>query len=120
MPLSEILPTVDRLSHQDKLRLIHFLLLAVAKEEGCNLEPVDETEILLTQMASTEALVWSPQIDQAAVQALSELLVQETNSQWSDIILSHQGFPDFPAFESYRDELSDYSSPRHQKRPCPN
>ena len=30
---------------------------------------------------------------------------QETTSQWSDIILSHQGFPDFPAFESYRDEL---------------
>jgi hypothetical protein len=39
MTLTQLLPTVDRLSHQDKLRLIHFLLLAVAKEEGCNLEP---------------------------------------------------------------------------------
>ena len=75
MLLSEILPTVDRLSHQDKLRLIHFLLLAVAKEEGCSLEPADEKEILLNQMVSTEAVVWSPQTDQAAVQALSELLV---------------------------------------------
>jgi hypothetical protein len=42
MPLSELLPTVDLLSHQDKLRLIHFLLLAVAKEEGCNLQPIED------------------------------------------------------------------------------
>ncbi len=39
---------------------------------------------------------------------------QELNSQWSDIILSHQGFPDFPAFESYRDEPSDYVEISHQ------
>jgi len=26
-------------------------------------------------------------------------------SQWSEIVLSHEGTPDFPAFESYRDEL---------------
>jgi hypothetical protein len=26
-------------------------------------------------------------------------------SQWSDIVLSYKGIPDFPAFESYRDEL---------------
>ena len=26
-------------------------------------------------------------------------------SQWSDIVLSYEGTPDFPAFESYRDEL---------------
>jgi hypothetical protein len=41
------------------------------------------------------------------LQALRQLTQkkQETTSQWSDIILSHQGFPDFPAFESYRDEL---------------
>ncbi|GAB4305955.1 MAG: hypothetical protein Fur0025_48010 [Oscillatoriaceae cyanobacterium] len=26
-------------------------------------------------------------------------------SQWSEAILSYQGVPDFPAFESYRDEL---------------
>lgn len=43
MPLSELLPTVDRLSHQDKLRPIHFLLLAVAKEDGCSLELSQET-----------------------------------------------------------------------------
>ena len=41
MTLNEILLTVNELSHQDKLRLIHFLLLAVAKEEGCNLETSD-------------------------------------------------------------------------------
>jgi hypothetical protein len=78
MSLSEMLPTVSQLSHQDKLRLIHFLLLAVAKEEGCNLEPnkgVDPTNELLQQLASTEAVVWSPQTDSASIQALSDLLV---------------------------------------------
>jgi hypothetical protein len=83
MPLNELLPTVDRLSHQDKLRLIHFLLLAVAKEEGCDLEPSIESEsknALLAQMASTEGLVWSPQSNSFAVQALSNLLVTAKES----------------------------------------
>ncbi|WP_414528368.1 hypothetical protein [Nodularia chucula] len=46
MTLSQILPTVNQLSHQDKLRLIHFLLLAVAKEEGCSLETSDAENTL--------------------------------------------------------------------------
>ena len=81
MPLSELLSTVSQLSHQDKLRLIHFLLLAVAKEEGCSLEPAENGEdsdsrnALLNQLASTEAVVWSPQADEKAVRALSDLLV---------------------------------------------
>jgi hypothetical protein len=28
-----------------------------------------------------------------------------TISHWSDTVLSYEGVPDFPAFESYRDEL---------------
>lgn len=28
-----------------------------------------------------------------------------TTSQWPEIVLSYEGIPDFPAFESYRDEL---------------
>ncbi len=28
-----------------------------------------------------------------------------TVSQWSDVVLSYKGMPDFPAVESYRDEL---------------
>lgn len=78
MSLSELLPTVNQLSHQDKLRLIHFLLLAVAKEEGCSLELTKETDsanVLLQQLAATEAVVWSPQTDSKSVQALSDLLV---------------------------------------------
>lgn len=77
MSLNELLPTVDQLSHQDKLRLIHFLLLAVAKEEGCSLEPIgaaDPANELLQQLASTEAEVWSPQADRASIQPLSDLL----------------------------------------------
>ncbi|MCP2727094.1 hypothetical protein [Limnofasciculus baicalensis] len=83
MPLSELLPTVDQLSHQDKLRLIHFLLLAVAKEQGCSLEPAEHTNsenVLLNQLASTSAVVWSPQADGESVQALSELLLAAQES----------------------------------------
>jgi len=79
MSLNQLLPTVNQLSHQDKLRLIHFLLLAVAKEEGCILELTgagDPESVLLQQLASTGAVVWSPQADSAAVEALSNLLVK--------------------------------------------
>ena len=84
MTLAELLPTVNKLSHQDKLRLIHFLLLEVAREEGCSLENTQELQergdILLNQLASTEAVVWSPQADEQAVKALSELLVAARES----------------------------------------
>ena len=76
MSLTELLPTVSQLTHEDKLRLIHFLLLAVAKEEGCNLEAtqVNPEQNLLNQLASIDAVVWSPQADTQAVTALSELV----------------------------------------------
>ena len=78
MPLSEILPAVNQLSHQDKLRLIHFLLLAVAKEEGFELEPANHQtqEGLLNQLALTEAVVWSPYEAHEAAQTLSDLLAE--------------------------------------------
>jgi hypothetical protein len=77
MPLLKLLPTINQLSHQDKLRLIHFLLLEVAKEDGCTLDPVEDDATksnLLNQLASTEAVVWSPQAEPDSVQALSDLL----------------------------------------------
>ncbi|MBD2213461.1 hypothetical protein H6G64_04090 [Calothrix sp. FACHB-156] len=77
MLLNDVLQTVSKLSHQDKLRLMHFLLLAVAKEEGCNLESIDNQEqeqALLKQLESTEAVVWSPYEAHEAAQTLSELL----------------------------------------------
>jgi hypothetical protein len=83
MPLSELLPALSQLSHQDKLRLIHFLLLAVAKEEGCSLEApkdFDLENVLLNQLASTEGVVWSPQASPQAVQALSDLLAAAKGS----------------------------------------
>jgi hypothetical protein len=39
---------------------------------------------------------------------LQTLIIQAlrtSDSQWSDVVLSYIGMPDFPAFESYRDEL---------------
>lgn len=80
MSFPELLPVVSRLSHQDKLRLIHFLLLAVAKEEGCELQTAEtksQEDSLLQQLESTEAVVWSPYDAHGAAQVLSELLVAE-------------------------------------------
>lgn len=77
MSLHELLPTVSQLSHQDKLRLIHFLLLQVAREDGCNLEPnsnQDQEVFLLKQLASTEAVVWSPHEAYGAAKTLADLL----------------------------------------------
>ncbi|MBD2195480.1 MULTISPECIES: hypothetical protein [Calothrix] len=78
MPLNELLAAVSKLTHQDKLRLIHFLLLEVAREEGCNLESPDnqnQENMLLQQLESTEAVVWSPYEAYEAAQTLSELLI---------------------------------------------
>jgi len=78
MPLTELLPAVSQLSHQEKLSLIHFLLLAVAKEDGCELQTVEiqtQESLLLKQLEATETVVWSPYGAHGAAQALSELLV---------------------------------------------
>lgn len=80
MPLTELFPVVNQLSHQDKLRLIHFLLIAVAKEEGCELQTTEtqiQENVLLTQLGATEAVVWSPHDAPGAAQSLSELLAAE-------------------------------------------
>lgn len=80
MPLTELFPVVNQLSRQDKLRLIHFLLIAVAKEEGCELQTTEtqiQENVLLTQLGATEAVVWSPHDAPGAAQALSELLAAE-------------------------------------------
>ncbi|MEO1146013.1 MAG: hypothetical protein AAFY26_10500 [Cyanobacteria bacterium J06638_22] len=79
MSFPELLPVVSQLSHQDKLRLIHFLLLAVAKEEGCELQTAEtqsQEDLLLKQLESTEAVVWSPYDAYGAAQVLSDLLVE--------------------------------------------
>jgi hypothetical protein len=78
MPLPELFPLVSQLSHQDKLRLIHFLLLAVAKEDGYELQTAEtqtQENLLLKQLGATEAVVWSPYDAHGAAQTLSELLV---------------------------------------------
>ncbi|WP_017661865.1 hypothetical protein [Baaleninema simplex] len=76
MLFTELLPAVSQLSHQDKLRLIHFLLLEVAKEGGFELQTPETQaqEELLNQLQSTEAVVWSPYEADEAAQTLSELL----------------------------------------------
>lgn len=41
------------------------------------------------------------------LQALRQMVqpLTASTSQWSEAILSYKGIPDFPTFESYRDEL---------------
>lgn len=83
MSLTELLPVVSQLLHQEKLRLIHFLLLAVAKEDGCELQTAETQEsLLLKQLEATKTVVWSPYDAYSAAQPLSELLMtarQESN-----------------------------------------
>ena len=44
------------------------------------------------------------------VQALRQMIRPSSAStpQWSKVILYYEGTPDFPAFESYRDELFSF------------
>ncbi|NEN95018.1 MAG: hypothetical protein F6K50_05595 [Moorea sp. SIO3I7] len=46
-------------------------------------------------------------IQTLVLQALRQLIqtAPSSISQWSDVVLSYEGIPDFPAFESYRDQL---------------
>ncbi|NET67186.1 MAG: hypothetical protein F6K63_23480 [Moorea sp. SIO1G6] len=46
-------------------------------------------------------------IQTLVLQALRQLIQTAPSSipQWSDAVLSYEGIPDFPAFESYRDQL---------------
>lgn len=84
MPITELLPVVNQLSHQDKLRLIHFLLLAVAKEEGYELQATEtqtQESLLLKQLEGTEAVVWSPYDAHGAAQVLSDLLVTDRQAE---------------------------------------
>lgn len=78
MPLVELIPAVNQLSHEDKLRLIQVLLMAVAKEDSCELLTTDtpaQEDALLSQLSSTEAVIWSPYEAHNAAQTLSDLLI---------------------------------------------
>jgi hypothetical protein len=80
MSFNQLISAVSQLSHEDKLRLINFLLLEVAKEEGCNLELADHQELenlLLEQLAATEAVVSSPYDAHEAAQTLSDMLTAQ-------------------------------------------
>jgi len=47
------------------------------------------------------------------LQALRQLTQSTSDaSQWSDIILDYEGIPDFPPFESYREDLLPPSEPK--------
>jgi hypothetical protein len=64
--------------------------------------PQDLEQDLIRQAAQSNVPLQS-----LIIQALRQLTQSSSSStaQWSDTVLSYKGTPDFPAFESYRDEL---------------
>lgn len=59
--------------------------MAVAKEDGCKLSVVNaqiQEDASLNQLASTEAVVWSPYDARGATQTLSGLLVAAGESEF--------------------------------------
>jgi hypothetical protein len=64
--------------------------------------PPDLEQDLLRQAAQSNV-----PLQTLIIQALRQLTqpIPTPISQWSYAVLSYQGIPDFPAFESYRDEL---------------
>jgi len=45
------------------------------------------------------------------VETLRQSTQKLAQAEWSELVLSHVGIPDFPAFESYRDELLSPDQP---------
>jgi hypothetical protein len=64
--------------------------------------PQDLEQDLLRQSAQSNV-----PLQTLIIQALRQLTqpVSAPASQWSEAVLSYQGTPDFPAVESYRNEL---------------
>ncbi|PSB21964.1 hypothetical protein C7B65_00665 [Phormidesmis priestleyi ULC007] len=64
--------------------------------------PPDLEQDLIRQAAQS-----SVPLQTLVLQALRQIIqtTPSSMSQWSDVILFYEGVPDFPAFESYRDEL---------------
>jgi hypothetical protein len=69
MPLTELLPILQELSRADKLRVLQFLVLDLAKEEGA----------LLTQEMSYP--IWSPYEAFDAAAVLLNVLESEKSSE---------------------------------------
>ena len=64
--------------------------------------PPDLEQDLIRQAAQSNVLLQT-----LILQALRQVVQTPSalESQWPETILSYQSSPDFPAFESYRDEL---------------
>jgi hypothetical protein len=64
--------------------------------------PQDLEQDLIRQAAQSNI-----SLQMLILEALRQLTQTTPNTvaKWSDTVLSYKGMPDFPAFESYRDEL---------------
>jgi hypothetical protein len=70
--------------------------------------PPDLEQDLLRQAAQSNV-----PLQTLILQALRQMtqIPNLSTSWWSEVILSYEGIPDFPPFESYRDELLPPSDP---------
>ena len=71
--------------------------------------PPDLEQDLLLQAAQSNV-----PLQTLILQSLRQMIQSSaiSTSQWSEVILSYEGIPDFPAFESYRDELLPPHEPK--------
>lgn len=71
--------------------------------------PPDLEQDLLLQAAQSNV-----PLQTLILQSLRQMIQSSaiSTSQWSEVILSYEGIPDFPAFESYRDELLPPREPK--------
>lgn len=65
----------------------------------------DELDHQLARRATQLNLSLEALILQSLIQLLAHPQSEPADSQWSEAVLTFAGIPDFPAFESYRDEL---------------
>ena len=91
MTLQEIQDQVLQLPIGDRWRLVQSLLSSI------------QQEMVISGAASLEA---GSLTERQAIQVSSSSV-----AQWPEAILLYEGIPDFPAFESYRDELLPPSEP---------
>ena len=71
--------------------------------------PHDLEQDLIRQAAQSNV-----SLQTLVLQALHQIIqtTPSSISEWSDVILSYEGVSDFPAFESYRDELLPLREPK--------
>ena len=71
--LQQAIDQVNVLPDSDQNTIANLMIQAIAQQQRSAID-TDRSKLLLAQLATTKAEIFSPQVEQAAVQALSDLL----------------------------------------------